>query len=160
MGLGLLFGGRRFLDRLPGGDRIELLVNISPDLTLAIVWCKIRTMARLCGHATIQMSTRYVPTSARITTSLPSNGWLTSDWRGHQSGHRENAQKRGRKCLVMKCESGEIGRRTRLRIWRSNPWGFKSPLSHQFFLTDATPSGDRVLVVTLSSHNLLSCIEL
>jgi len=22
------------------------------------------------------------------------------------------------------------GRRTRLRIWRSNPWGFKSPLSH------------------------------
>src|SRR6202048_373901 len=28
-------------------------------------------------------------------------------------------------------ESGEIGRRTRLRIWRSNPWGFKSPLSHQ-----------------------------
>ncbi len=30
------------------------------------------------------------------------------------------------------CESGEIGRRTRLRIWRGNPWGFKSPLSHQF----------------------------
>ncbi len=31
----------------------------------------------------------------------------------------------------MKCESGEIGRRTRLRIWRGNPWGFESPLSHQ-----------------------------
>src|SRR5271156_818387 len=30
-----------------------------------------------------------------------------------------------------KCESGEIGRRTRLRIWRGNPWGFESPLSHQ-----------------------------
>ena len=29
-------------------------------------------------------------------------------------------------------ESGEIGRRTRLRIWRGNPWGFESPLSHQF----------------------------
>jgi integrase len=29
------------------------------------------------------------------------------------------------------CESGEIGRRTRLRIWRGNPWGFESPLSHQ-----------------------------
>ena len=28
------------------------------------------------------------------------------------------------------CESGEIGRRTRLRIWRGNPWGFESPLSH------------------------------
>jgi hypothetical protein len=34
----------------------------------------------------------------------------------------------------MKCESGEIGRRPSLRIWRSNPWGFKSPLSHQVFL--------------------------
>ena len=30
-----------------------------------------------------------------------------------------------------KCESGGIGRRTRLRIWRGNPWGFESPLSHQ-----------------------------
>src|SRR5271169_807716 len=29
------------------------------------------------------------------------------------------------------CESGGIGRRTRLRIWRGNPWGFDSPLSHQ-----------------------------
>ena len=29
-------------------------------------------------------------------------------------------------------ESGGIGRRTRLRIWRVTPWGFKSPLSHQF----------------------------
>jgi DNA-binding beta-propeller fold protein YncE len=29
-------------------------------------------------------------------------------------------------------ESGGIGRRTRLRIWRSNPWGFESPLSHQY----------------------------
>src|SRR5208282_4193613 len=31
----------------------------------------------------------------------------------------------------MRCESGGIGRRTRLRIWRGNPWGFESPLSHQ-----------------------------
>lgn len=29
-------------------------------------------------------------------------------------------------------ESGGIGKRTRLRIWRSRPWGFKSPLSHQW----------------------------
>src|SRR6266567_6184643 len=29
------------------------------------------------------------------------------------------------------CESGGIGRRTRLRIWRVKPWGFESPLSHQ-----------------------------
>jgi hypothetical protein len=28
-------------------------------------------------------------------------------------------------------ESGGIGRRTRLRIWRVKPWGFESPLSHQ-----------------------------
>src|SRR3954451_12082018 len=27
-------------------------------------------------------------------------------------------------------ESGETGRRTRLRIWRRKAWGFKSPLSH------------------------------
>ena len=32
----------------------------------------------------------------------------------------------------MHCESGGIGRRTRLRIWRGNPWGFESPLSHHF----------------------------
>src|ERR1700733_4800415 len=38
-------------------------------------------------------------------------------------------------------ESGEIGRRTRLRIWRSNPWGFKSPLSHQF-LRKTAPESD------------------
>jgi hypothetical protein len=29
------------------------------------------------------------------------------------------------------CESGGIGRRTRLRIWRRKAWGFESPLSHQ-----------------------------
>src|SRR6476661_1087030 len=27
-------------------------------------------------------------------------------------------------------ESGETGRRTRLRIWRRKAWGFESPLSH------------------------------
>jgi hypothetical protein len=27
-------------------------------------------------------------------------------------------------------ESGGTGRRTRLRIWRGDPWGFESPLSH------------------------------
>jgi hypothetical protein len=32
---------------------------------------------------------------------------------------------------VDSCESGGIGRRTRLRIWRVKPWGFESPLSHQ-----------------------------
>src|SRR3984957_4885779 len=32
-----------------------------------------------------------------------------------------------------KRESGEIGRRTRLRIWRGDPWGFESPLSHHLF---------------------------
>jgi hypothetical protein len=35
-----------------------------------------------------------------------------------------------------KCESGGIGRRTRLRIWRVKPWGFESPLSHQEFRAD------------------------
>ena len=36
-------------------------------------------------------------------------------------------------CIIAtfpQCESGGIGRRTRLRIWRGNPWGFESPLSH------------------------------
>ena len=27
------------------------------------------------------------------------------------------------------CESGGIGRRTRLRIWRGNPWGFEPPFA-------------------------------
>ena len=36
-----------------------------------------------------------------------------------------------RRCNISPCESGGIGRRTRLRIWRGNPWGFESPLSHQ-----------------------------
>jgi hypothetical protein len=37
-------------------------------------------------------------------------------------------------CIILRTtdrESGGIGRRTRLRIWRGNPWGFESPLSHQ-----------------------------
>src|SRR5271169_3914318 len=33
--------------------------------------------------------------------------------------------------VAAQCESGGIGRRTRLRIWRVKPWGFESPLSHQ-----------------------------
>jgi hypothetical protein len=32
---------------------------------------------------------------------------------------------------LLTCESGGIGRRTRLRIWRRKAWGFESPLSHQ-----------------------------
>src|SRR6202035_4848451 len=38
------------------------------------------------------------------------------------------------------CESGEIGRRTRLRIWRGNPWGFESPLSHHI-ISNLSPGG-------------------
>src|SRR5581483_9134917 len=38
-------------------------------------------------------------------------------------------------CIIETCESGGIGRRTRLRIWRGNPWGFESPLSHQLVAT-------------------------
>jgi hypothetical protein len=34
------------------------------------------------------------------------------------------------------CESGEIGRRTRFRSWRGNPWGFESLLSHHNLLVD------------------------
>ena len=41
------------------------------------------------------------------------------------------------------CESGGIGRRTRLRIWRGNPWGFESPLSHQSAVTARLRSGSR-----------------
>ena len=37
------------------------------------------------------------------------------------------------------CESGGIGRRTRLRIWRGNPWGFESPLSHQLIHSRTSP---------------------
>ena len=33
---------------------------------------------------------------------------------------------------VLKCESGGIGRRARLRIWYRKVWGFESPLSHYY----------------------------
>ena len=51
-------------------------------------------------------------------------------------GFRKDRERAGlvvnyHQCQMAKCESGEIGRRTRLRIWRGNPWGFESPLSHQ-----------------------------
>src|SRR5208337_5474702 len=44
---------------------------------------------------------------------------------GHKSGHSAESKP------WSLCESGENGRRTGLRIQRGNPWGFKSPLSHQ-----------------------------
>src|SRR6266481_4471397 len=43
--------------------------------------------------------------------------------------------------MVDSCESGGTGRRTRLRIWRGNPWGFDSPLSHHSFLFHSFPCG-------------------
>ena len=46
---------------------------------------------------------------------------------------------------VAQCESGEIGRRTRLRIWRRNPWGFKSPLSHHLFNQTQRSPGKRFM---------------
>ena len=50
------------------------------------------------------------------------SSWATGRSRSvTASGHRSYARE---------CESGGIGRRTRLRIWRGNPWGFESPLSH------------------------------
>jgi hypothetical protein len=51
------------------------------------------------------------------------------------------------------CESGGIGRRTRLRIWRVKPWGFESPLSHQYSTADleSVPSYSLSCVVVFSS---------
>src|SRR5262249_4377282 len=43
----------------------------------------------------------------------------------------------------LSCESGGIGRRTRLRIWRVKPWGFESPLSHQTILVRSRPLSPR-----------------
>ncbi len=40
---------------------------------------------------------------------------------------------------VLLCESGGIGRRTRLRIWRRKAWGFESPLSHQLSSSKTKP---------------------
>src|SRR3954462_14131997 len=48
-------------------------------------------------------------------------------------------------CLTFSSrESGETGRRTRLRIWRRKAWGFESPLSHRC---------NRVLSVELPAHD-------
>src|SRR5512142_1805966 len=41
-------------------------------------------------------------------------------------------------------ESGGTGRRTSLRSWRGNPWGFESPLSHH----DQPTRDPRILIGT------------
>src|ERR1035441_6764716 len=53
-------------------------------------------------------------------------GGVSSEAKCHQNCHRI-----WRSPVSCSCESGGLGRRTRLRIWRGNPWGFESPLSHQ-----------------------------
>gem|GEM_PF-4368663 len=35
--------------------------------------------------------------------------------------------------LQLQCGCGEIGRRTRLRIWRREAWGFESLHPHKIF---------------------------
>ena len=39
--------------------------------------------------------------------------------------------RRFRYCMIFLCEDGGTGRRARFRIWWGDPWGFKSPSSHQ-----------------------------
>jgi Protein of unknown function (DUF3467) len=58
------------------------------------------------------------------------------------------------------CESGGIGRRTRLRIWRGNSWGFKSPLSHHswlvsicYTLSNMNPSHPQPKIHIQKSHD-------
>ena len=58
--------------------------------------------------------------STRFSRSLQNFATMTlAIWTAAPQGHDSQ------------CESGGIGRRTRLRIWRVKPWGFESPLSHQ-----------------------------
>src|SRR6185369_12976108 len=56
-------------------------------------------------------------------------------------------------------ESGEIGRRTRLRIWRREAWGFESPLSHQklnspFLISTRPPACDPHCALTGSKASI------
>src|SRR3954462_281535 len=47
-------------------------------------------------------------------------------------------------CLTFSSrESGETGRRTRLRIWRRKAWGFESPLSHVVEIRVVTRTPDQ-----------------
>ena len=69
--------------------------------------------------------------SARLPAKLPRNRGDGHFYVAHPlqvptriSGPRPDKLKKA------SCGRGEIGRRTRLRIWRGNPWEFKSPRPH------------------------------
>ncbi len=50
-------------------------------------------------------------------------------------------------------ESGGTGRRARLRIWWSDPWGFKSLLSHHKFLINHNGLSVKELSNIYTIHN-------
>jgi len=88
----------------------------------------IRTIAQLMGHGTLQMSMRYAHLSPDHNQS---SGRSAGYFRKQTDTKADTGKTLNVKSFRILCESGEIGRRTRLRIWRGNPWGFESPLSHQ-----------------------------
>ena len=121
----------------------------------------VRALQILAGHANIATTMKYVhpdgedvvsvahqvhaARAAResvVGSSLDESNFsertlLGSPQKSPQSGDESRARfVSGR---LQTCESGGIGRRTRLRIWRVKPWGFESPLSHQLLLR-AQPS--------------------
>ena len=102
--------------------------------------------------------------------NFQANGPTPGPWRC-RGGHVYNTSNRGT-CFQGRFqsgtrESGGIGRRTRLRIWRVKPWGFESPLSHQFILAVVGSranrlSPDRALVhgfLSRAPGHLLQCFQ-
>jgi hypothetical protein len=81
-----------------------------------------RAVSCATGHLSIHLRQKFAPEQVRRKCSRESFLLLAKH------------SKLGFGC----CESGGIGRRTRLRIWRVKPWGFESPLSHQQLATPRT----------------------
>ncbi len=78
------------------------------------------------AHPTLQAATLF-----EMHLSLPRRRptrWKLRGFRGYIPHPFDRSANRRRRTQCVR-ESGEIGRRTRFRFSRGNPWGFESPLS-------------------------------
>ena len=121
---------------------------------LVMAGVDLRTVAQLMGHRTIQMTMRYAHLAPDHQQSAVERLVKTGSIAKMRNATKTATSKFSKAVAAgvksishlisvryKTCESGGIGRRTRLRIWRVKPWGFESPLSHQ--LKSFSASGTR-----------------
>ena len=134
-GLVLGMAARPTLGNLIAGIQIALTQPIRIDDAVAGVMCGKRCWTT-CKESTLERFPKFVPRlHSRRTVNRDRIASSIINWHLHaydQGLVPASSGARTRECYgSTRRESGEIGRRTRLRIWRGNPWGFESPLSHQ-----------------------------